>query len=222
MLHCRPIAVDSSRACKKDASLRRGFTLVEVMLAVVVLAGALTVMVGDFLTSQQGREVARQQVLAQEIGRSLLMRLQGAPVARLGVATDPWGLARHEDAATPNPLVDDGSLDPNDDLVALGIRSTTGNLPGLRIFVEYYRGIASPDSSTGNPALLPGVMDALPAGADPTQSYSQLRTGVWLDRRLSAAIPPGSQVPVNTPVLIRLIVLWDGIHRIELHGGRLF
>lgn len=220
MLHCRPIIDDSSRD-QKSAPTRRGFTLVEVMLAVVVLAGALTVMVGDFLTSQQGREVARQQVLAQEIGRSLLMRLQGAPVARLGVATDPWGLARHEGGGTPAPLVDDGSLGAND-LVTLGIRSTTGNLPGLRIFVEYYRGIATPDPSSGNPALLPGVMDALPVGADPTQSYSQLRTGAWLPRRLSAALPPAAQVPANSPVLIRIIVVWDDIKRIELHGGRLF
>lgn len=192
------------------------------MLAVVVLASALTVMVGDFLTAQQLRDFAREQVMAQEIGRSLLMRLQGAPVSRLGVVTDRWGIARHEDAGDP-PLVDRVGADANDDLVALGVRTTRGNLDDLQVFVEYYRGIASSDPSTGLPAILPGVMDGFAVDADPVVSYTQYSDAAWrTPRRLAGGLSPAAQVPTNTPIVIRVIVLWDQTNRIELYGGRLF
>jgi len=222
-----------ARCCARTGipAARHGFSLIEVMLAVTILASALTVMVGSFITSQQARELAHDQVLAQEVGRSILMRLQGAPTNQLGIPAWGWGLARHEDAGD-TPLSDAPGTAANDDLIALGLRTTPSNLIDLEVFIEYYRGTDSPDPSTGIPALQPGVLDSFAVGNDPSLSYSSFSNQVWRQaRRLASAVPPANQVPANTSVVIRVIVRWNQINnqnnnrnsgRIELFGGRLF
>lgn len=208
-----------------------GFSLIEVMLALTILASAMTVMVGSFITSNHSRELAHDQVLAQEVGRSVLMRLQGAPTLQLGNPINGWGIARHEDAGD-TPLSDAPGTAANDDLITLGLRTTSSNLIDLEVFIEYYRGTNSPDPSTGNPALQLGVFDSFAVGVDPSASYSSYSDPVWRQaRRLAGGISPTNQVPTNTSVVIRVIVRWNQINnqnnnrnsgRIELFGGRLF
>lgn len=198
----------------------KGFSLIEVMLAVTILAMGLTVLVSDFMRSFQARDFAERQIEVQEVSRALLNRLLGAPTADLGV--QPWAIARIEGVDTP--LTANGTGTAATDLVQMGVRTLPATTTDLNLFVEYYRGIQSPDPSSGAPTILDGVLDDFSDTDPPEASYAQFRDAAWrAARRLNGAVPPSVQVPVNTPVLIRIVAVWNnGAQRMEFHGARLF
>lgn len=215
------------------AIVRIGFSLVEVMLAVTILAIGLSVLLSDFLSSFRARDFAQEQFEAQEVSRTVLNRLLGAPTAFLGV--EPWAVARPRGGT---PLTVSGTGSAADDLVLMGIRSEPAAIQDLRIYVEYYRGIQSIDPSSGAPTVLNGVLDSYADGDPPELSISNFAgytvnstTGAitaiadaWTDSRaLDPTRPPAVQVPQTTPVVIRIIAIWGrGAQRLELHGARLF
>lgn len=118
---------------------KRGFSLVEVMIAVAILATVLTAMAGNIFTLHKAHESTKELAKAQEIAQVLAERAQGATWHSLGQTAQPWSWHRRVGAAAdrPQPMTD-VAADPNNDLQSLGILSQPSGLADINVYLEYY------------------------------------------------------------------------------------
>jgi prepilin-type N-terminal cleavage/methylation domain-containing protein len=201
---------------------RRGFSLIEVMIALTVLAIALTAILGNYLTLNQTRTDTNDRGAVAEIGRSILDRLIACDMRALGLATatsggvaQPWSVPRYEGDTAPNPgpMRLDGPAADNP--VDLGLLPSKVTIPNLAIYIEYYRGLEriSPVDGTTQP----GVMDD--PGLTSRETFEQLfQSSTWRnERKLSTSEPPIMQVDDEQPVVIRVIITWGNKQRMSFY-----
>ncbi|HYE04460.1 MAG TPA: hypothetical protein VEL07_02960 [Planctomycetota bacterium] len=117
--------------------IARGLTLVEVMIALVVLVVAIGAMLSTIVGLDQAHRAAKETATAQRIAQVMVERFQGASWHSLGQTAQPWSWHRRDDAAALNPPLTDAG-DPASSLQALGILDGPSGLAGLRVHVEYY------------------------------------------------------------------------------------
>jgi prepilin-type N-terminal cleavage/methylation domain-containing protein len=115
-----------------------GFSLIEVMIAVAILATVLTAMAGNIFTLHQAHTATKELAKAQEIAQALAERVQGGAWHSLGQTSQPWSWHRREGAVAPLPQPMTNQGDPDNDLQTLGIISGPSGLADAQVFLEYY------------------------------------------------------------------------------------
>ncbi len=133
---------------------RHGFSLLEVMIAIVILASALSVAIGTIFTLHQGRAALEEELKAQAIAQVMVERLQGASWDSLGKYMDAvpghnaWSWHRRATKQlvftpsmdpTVTPPMQEKAKRPEDDLIALGILSSPSGVRNLKVYLEYYQ-----------------------------------------------------------------------------------
>lgn len=150
------------------ARSRRGFSLMEVMIAVAVLSVALLAAASNIMSLNQAHAAQREDAAVQVIANQLIERIMGATFSQLGQAVpqtiqadqNAWSWQRR---ATPlpaavaiqyneisgggavtapiNPPMGEYGTDPmyaTTDLVQLGIEGQQSGISNLRVYLEYY------------------------------------------------------------------------------------
>lgn len=192
-----------------------GFSLIEVMIALAILAVAISGVMGHFVTVDRARDFSEQQSRGQSIAQAILNRISGENLQYLGDSANAragWSKARYKDLAD-TPLTDNGTAVGSNSLQEVGkeILGAPSRLANLKVYIEYYRGQQSVDPSTGSAALLPGVMDDV-SNTSVAAFQANFNYPIWRGgRRLTASPLPYLQVPVDTCVVIRILVLWGPI-----------
>lgn len=134
------------------AITRVGMSMLEIMIAVAILATALSIMLGTIFTMHQSRASLDEEIKVQAIAQTLVERLQGARWEDLGrdISTYParnaWSWHRratkqlvHAAAADfPRPLRDQAAIKEHD-LIATGVLNELSGIPGLQVYLEYYQ-----------------------------------------------------------------------------------
>ncbi len=118
--------------------IARGLTLVEVMIALVVLVVAIGAMLSTIVNLDHAHRAAKETATAQRLAQVMVERFQGASWHSLGQTAQPWSWHRRDDGAALNPPLTDDDADPASSLPALGILDGPSGLAGLRVYVEYY------------------------------------------------------------------------------------
>lgn len=206
---------------------RLGLSMLEIMIAVAILATALSIMIGTIFTMHQSRAAVDEEIKVQAIAQSLVERLQGARWDDLGkdIASYPgrnaWSWHRRAtkqvaysptmDPSITPPMQDNATRD-EDDLTKLGILTERSGVPGLQVYVEYYQMKAVEIVATrlkDNPKLDPTkVWTALVGdpvtGTGPTDANST-------DREIFLPEPPTTLDLSNLDpaVVMRVLVRWE-------------
>lgn len=132
---------------------RQGFSILEVMIAVAILATALAAAGGAMYTMHISRASLDEEVKVQGLAQAMAERLQGADWDSLGKTAHPWSWHRratrqlvHDSIGAP---MDEITTNKANNLVDLGIVPTRtdekGNqirglgVRGLQVYLEYYQ-----------------------------------------------------------------------------------
>lgn len=131
---------------------RTGFSVLEVMIAVAILATALSVVGATIFTMHQGRAAIDEEIKVQAIAQTMVERLQGARWEDLGrdlssyPGRNAWSwhrratkqLAYTPPSDFPRPLRDQAPLKEHD-LQESGLLTEFSGIPGVEIYLEYYQ-----------------------------------------------------------------------------------
>lgn len=136
------------------ANIRQGFSILEVMIAIAILATALSIVGGTMYTMQQGRTAMDEEIKVQAIAQVMTERLQGARWDDLGkdvstyVGRNAWSWHRR----ATKQLVYAPTMDPTitppmqekaarkvDDLIEQGIITDPSGVRNLKVYLEYYQ-----------------------------------------------------------------------------------
>ena len=192
--------------------LQRGFSLIEVMISLSILAIGILAIVGQMASLNTVRANDRDALAFDLMLNELQERFQGCRWEALGTDKLPWSLPRHPDAASTDrqPMVDDATVTADRDLLRMGLISKRLGIPGLKIYVEYYRGAATRDADLK--VTTAGMMDG--EGPDTKTQYTDLADlrKTWNDPakrnvfRFASNVLPTAQVIEGAPLLIRIEV----------------
>jgi prepilin-type N-terminal cleavage/methylation domain-containing protein len=188
-----------------------GFSLIEVMIAVAILATVLTAMAGNIFTLHKSHTATKELAKAQEIAQALAERVQGATWHSLGQTSEPWSWHRREGAAMPMPQpMTDRAVDPNNDLQGMGIIGEPSGIADSKVYLEYYLMSAFVDPTSA--AWMVGTRAAWQARrADPAFALTQDPAAMYLTE-------------VTDAVIVRVVVTWTstigGTQRHEIMFAR--
>jgi len=209
---------------------RVGFSLLEVMIAIAILATALSVAIGTIYTLHQGRAALDEELKAQAIAQVMVERLQGASWDSLGKYIDDvpghnaWSWHRRATkqlvflpSMDPNvtPPMQEKALRPDDDLIALGILSAPSGVRNLKVYLEYYQ--IKLVESVNERMIADATLDARriwwDAVGDPIQGKTPTND---LGTDVEIYLPEDPNVfnlrnlrSVNDPVLMRILINWE-------------
>jgi prepilin-type N-terminal cleavage/methylation domain-containing protein len=184
---------------------RSGFSLIEVLLALTVLAVGIFTCMGTIASMAQARNLARESSTLEGILSELTERIHGCRWEALGTSQLRWSLPRHNAAA--------GAVNPpltENDLLELGILSKPVGFRNLRIYFEYFRAMKR---SVPGSAVQNGMMDGEGVAYS---NLSALRAN-WGNPetrnlyRLSDASAPTGQVDEDQPVIVRIELVTDDL-----------
>lgn len=211
----------SLRACVTAMSL------IEVMIAVMVLAIAMSSTVGLYIHLDQNRDMTTRINRAQALARHLLDRTMTADPESLGdLALSPWSAARYEpmvagvDLLTDDQLpMTDTSTVANNNVVSLGLVDQQTGLENLEVYFEYYRGVTVNNVAPALPDV--GLMDQTFATAASFRA-AFATAAVRSATRLLPTARPATQVGEEMPFVVRIVVRWGvaQTQRIELFAAR--
>ncbi len=207
---------------------RSGLSLIEVMLAISVLAIGVSSVFAHYVTLYQMRGSTKNMSQVQDVLRSVLERVIAADGAILNTSPPDfrgyvyeWSVPRYEDFIDVAPLDGDDDLgrgeyfppmteaDLLNPLFGPIINEPVG-IDNLRVYVEYYRG---EDDNNGTPGFLgddlPGMIQ--PGAINDPGEFATRFADLTIrdDCRLDPDFPPLQQVPFNQTVLIRILVVAD-------------
>jgi len=205
----------AARLACAPAQARAGFTLLEVMIALAVLAVIMSAVAASMSGLDSMARMSRERAQAQQVARALAERVLGGTWDTLGkdVGTlanrNAWSWHRREQAlaANPAPPLNEVSSDPlnrldelrdgGGNLISPGLVATRTGLRDIAVHLEYYR---------------MDLMTDLAVASDPQ--------AVWAT---AASAAPGAQAlhvfdhsnahgmdlrPERDAVLVRVLVLW--------------
>jgi hypothetical protein len=185
-----------------------GLTMIEIMLAVVVLTIGIMGVLSNIPTLNSARNLAIEMAQAQQIAAIMSERLMGTAWNDLGGQNsgNQWSLPRYApdpdgDGTTVTtlnpPLKDNNAASANDDLVGLGILSQKSGVPDLKVYVEYYDGTA----------ILGGVGSAVTPPTDRATFYARITNGTGVTNRMTTfSVSSGTSTTNNT--VIRILITW--------------
>ena len=212
----------------------RAFTILEVMIALALMATAIFAILSHVSTLQSGRKQSDERVRATMIAQTLMERMLSINLDRLCTPDFDWTRARFLD---PDAFADDAGPLTANELVAANLIDVKSVPEGCRVFIEYYRGVGRPQRNlttndvlfdgSGYPLIqanFPGLLDR---GASTPNSIAAwrnlLKTNPTLYRInpiLVPANPALATVPDfladpddansadRNPIVIRVIVTW--------------
>ncbi len=185
---------------------RRAFSMIEVMVAVAVLATVMTILASNLYTLNNVRATMKERAVAQEIARLMSERIQSEVFSNLGTGNTNMGWSWHR-RLTPapgstnptNPLTETAA-NPSDNLIAQGLLQQPSEIAGLSVFLEYYR---------------QSLVETMAASGDPAQVWQDVTTtsGAFADdnTHLCPDLNPTNDAQDNSGefVIIRVIVRWN-------------
>lgn len=203
------------------ASPRTGLSILEVMIAVAILASALSIVGGTIYSMHLARTSIDEEIKVQAIAQTLVERLQGARWEDLGrdVSSYPgrnaWSwhrratkqLAYPAVSDFPRPLRDDAPLKEHD-LVNSGLLEDKSGIVDLELYLEYYQmGIMSEMSQRlrDDPKLDPRELWAEFVG-DPRSGKSPIHNNISLYLPEDPLVMDLSVV--DPSVILRVLVRW--------------
>lgn len=201
--------------------LRCAMSLVEVMIALTVMAVAIAGALGLVVNSDAARRNTRDNVMAHAIERALLERFAAAASEDLNTTAAAWSLCRVRDENGNGNEDDDANWLTDDPTVAasvdpvqlrrvlqtvpgkptLGLIDAPTGLDRFRVWIEYFRGVtALDDKGQPIPGRTGGVFEDnqfLPAYRLPA------------DRSLAEMVE-AQDIGPNDVICIRIIMTWLG------------
>jgi prepilin-type N-terminal cleavage/methylation domain-containing protein len=204
-----------------------GFTLIEVVIALTVLVGALMLTVGQHANVATMQRRTQETAAVDRIIQSLVNRVNSVTWSHMATTRAPWSIARYETLDATNSFhvmigtnesvgrdpmtfnVTNPANDQFDDLVQLGLTSSLDGPHDLRIYLEYWRAMDYIDP-TGVPqdGLLDEDVDSgsdfrAVAYNDPMRKELGLRAGFalagWDPSDTSEGNSPGLRSSVIDP-----------------------
>lgn len=206
---------------------RLGLSMLEIMIAVAILATALSIMMGTIFTMHQSRASIDEEIKVQAIAQNLVERLQGARWDDLGkdISTYPgrnaWSWHRRAtkqlahsptmDPAITPPMRDFATRD-EDDLTKLGLLTEPSGVPGLEVYLEYYQMKVIDTVAArleADPKLDPRQAWTALVG-DPSQGTSPTDINN-IDREIYLPEPPTvlDLSSLDPAVIMRVLVRWE-------------
>ena len=180
------------------------FTLIEVMIAVAVLAIGMFGVLSMIPTLAQARTLAVEMVIARQIADSVAERIQGAAWRDLGGTKvtagsyniESWSLPRYRSPAPLdlNPPMTEDAPDPNNNLLANGLVSQRTGVPDLKVYLEYYTG------------LIMNGPDLSKRATDRKSWYNAISGITGQTNRMITFTNNGDAA--NASVIVRIIVTW--------------
>lgn len=135
---------------KRNAN--RGFTLIEVMVAGIIIILAATMLVASLQYCMRASQSAREKTLALNGARAMVERLRGTPVRRIYLAYGPGGTA-------------------GPDFDVEGLSAADGDADGRPGKITFYDDESADAPEVGLPHDLNGDEDTDDSGADVTDNY---------------------------------------------------
>lgn len=198
--------------------------MLEVMIAVAILASALSMVGGVMYTMHQGRAAVDEEIKVQAIAQIMTERLQGAKWDDLGryiedaPGKNAWSWHRratkqsaYADSIKNPPMQERAAIETND-LLKLGILREPSGVPELKIYLEYYQMKVVESVAkimTATPTLDPrrvwmtAVGDPV-RGTSPTEATIKDDLEVFLPED-ATALNLGS---VDPAIVMRVLISW--------------
>jgi len=208
---------------------RAAFSLVEVMIAAVVLAGCAMALVGFHANLQQARASATSVNKVLAIGRTIINQVVGYDSSRLGdSATIPWSIARYDETDTGpiagnNPPLTDSATVATNNIVGSKLLQDVSGVQGLRIYIEYYKGAKNTTLGVGGGGTS-GVLDDSNFSdlhITPEEFRTRFRNlSIRSQYRLDPTTPPARQLSADDVFLIRVVLRWEDSRMVELMTGK--
>jgi type II secretory pathway pseudopilin PulG len=124
---------------------RWAFSMIEVMIALAVLATVMTILASNLYTLSNVRTTMKERAVAQEIARLMSERIQSQVFASLGGSGTEMGWSQHRrltpapGSTVPTNPMTETATNPADNLIAQGLLQQPSEIAGLSVFLEYYR-----------------------------------------------------------------------------------
>jgi prepilin-type N-terminal cleavage/methylation domain-containing protein len=186
-----------------------GFTVVEVMISLAVLATVMAATASSMFTLRQVQRSSREHAQVEQLAHTLADRILGASWDWIGRETsDPtddshgaWSWHRRQSpTAVVQPLTETATV-PTDNLMAIHLLNAPSGIANLKVYVEYYR----------IDALTAAFAWSLNRGADnnPAAAWERARA----DNRNWYAEPPqlGLGQTADDSLTVRIAITWDGV-----------
>lgn len=196
---------------------RWAFSMIEVMVAVAILATVMTILASNLYTLNNARINMKERAVAREIARLMSERIQSENFAQLGTSNTTLGWSWHRrltprpglGAAVNPPLTEDAAL-PENNLINQGLLQQRSEIRNLSVYLEYYR-----DTT---------LMQAMVASAAPATTWREISTSTGSYAGSHAYILPETNPlgsSANDPfIMMRIIVSWSahigGTQQLEL------
>jgi prepilin-type N-terminal cleavage/methylation domain-containing protein len=214
-----------------------GFSLLEVMIASVVVAVAALSLIGYHGHLQQLRQQSAQMNRLNAIGRSIIDQIVTRDSATLGVnssSTLKWARPRFmpisglPTGTNYNPPLTEGASNPDNDLLATGLITEPTGIPNLQVYIEYYFGASSGatggvngifDDHNFNSTIVNvnGKLDV----TSPDKFRSAMSNPTFLAQyRIDPANAPQNQVSSNDNLLIRVVLVWGDGQQMDFYTAK--
>lgn len=201
-----------------DRVVRGGFTLIEVMLAMVVLSVGLLAIIGNHSTLGSARRIIGTESRAQAMVKAVSERLASDPFTTLGTSVS-WSAGRFMDGGLGRAPLTETAVNDQDSLKKQGFLTQDSGVDHLRIYIEYYRGITSFDIPGDVATKRVGMLDGGAVGgqfgsltgSDSFNAFFKIRA--HRDAARLAQNPPSTAIIAGDPMVIRVVALWgdDGV-----------
>jgi prepilin-type N-terminal cleavage/methylation domain-containing protein len=180
----------------------RGFTILEVMVALALMATTTTLMISNWAGLNEGRRRVIERQQAQALIAEIIERLGTLDWGALGSTGAPWSQGRFFDraagAAIGRPALQENAASAEDDINAQGLAVGSTGLHDLRIYIEYYHAL---DLDT-----TPGLIQ--PADADAAAFRTRFITLANRNASRINSSSPTSSVDTEAPIFIRVLASW--------------
>jgi prepilin-type N-terminal cleavage/methylation domain-containing protein len=217
----------------------RGFSLMEVMISVAVLATVLTAVISSSFTLRQIQRSAQEQSQVEELANHLAERILGANWDWLGrdrpddldagieYQRGAWSWHRRATgrlaSQTPvnPPLTETAAVTTNSNLIGVGLLAQPSGIDDLKVYLEYYRSTVLDAVFSARTAAIAPTASA-PSGAAsapnaPSEEWAKLMTTATNDDHIMPESPTEMDLSTETRALVvRVIVTWNS----HSGGGR--
>ena len=190
----------------------KGLSLIEVMIAISILAVALVAVLGHQYTLDNLRAHSLTRALQTVAVNNLVNLVDGSNWDELGRIERPWSLSRLQAGGTTNPslqladLVGAGVVSPETGHFTGGRQANEAN-GNLRFYLEYYRATANLDSSLNPVATQPGLLDTQQTSTGGFQTaFASMAATCRIVPDPNLGLVDATQITAGNPVMVRLAV----------------
>lgn len=200
--------------CRRSSHHRRALSLIEVMIAMAVLAVALSAAMSALASSVQSNAFAEDREKANDLARLLVERLQSLAWEDLMGGSGPvdtWTAERF--AFNAAGAIDETGLSETD-LISEGVLERPSGLADTEIHIEYYRALATRQEAAGVNAD-DGLLerwDGVLGGYSPiyTNNGPDFGNHATLSNcRISGTTDGMGTATEPVPIIIRVLIRWN-------------